>query len=212
MIKDNFQDIRQRIAACAGTRQVQLLAVSKTQPIEVIKEALATGQRLFGENRVGEAESKFSVLRGATPDLELHLIGPLQTNKVAQAVALFDVIQTLDRPKLAAMLAKEMEKQQKTPRLYIEINVGHEPQKAGVLPEEAAAFLAQCQQEWGLEIEGLMAIPPAGQDPTPYFQKIKEMANNFGLAKISMGMSADFETAITCGATLVRVGTALFKK
>jgi len=189
---------------------VRLIAVSKTHPAEAVAEALAAGARVFGENRVQEAALKFQALRQAFPDIELHLIGPLQTNKAAEAVALFDVIQTLDRPHLAECLAKEIKKQGRRPRLYVEVNVGAEPQKAGVLPQDADAFIQTCRDTYGLEISGLMAIPPEGQDPTPFFNLLKDLAQKNGLKHLSMGMSADFEQAIACGATEVRVGTALF--
>ncbi len=211
MIKDNFHEIRQKMADSQGARQVQLVAVSKKRSVEAIRELLAAGQRQFGENRVQEAAQKFPPLREVFADLELHLIGPLQTNKVARAVELFDVIQTLDRPKLAEVLAREMKKQGKYPRLFIEVNIGHEPQKMGVMPEEVPDFLAKCRESWGLSIEGLMAMPPFGQDSVPYFQKMRALTDQLDLAALSMGMSADFEEAIKCGASVVRVGTALFK-
>ncbi|HBM90332.1 MAG TPA: YggS family pyridoxal phosphate-dependent enzyme [Rhodospirillaceae bacterium] len=211
MIKDNFDKIRQKIAVAQGARQVQLVAVSKKRSVEAIRELLAADQRQFGENRVQEAEQKFPALREVFADLELHLIGPLQTNKVARAVELFDVIQTLDRPKLAEALAREMKAQGKYPRLFIEVNIGHEPQKAGVMPEDVPAFLTQCREMYGLSIEGLMAMPPFGQDPVPYFEKTKDLADKLALTELSMGMSADFEAAIKCGASFIRVGTALFR-
>lgn len=189
---------------------VTIVAVSKMRPVEAIEAALVAGQRVFGENRVQEAAAKFSVLKTLYPDLKLHLIGPLQTNKVAEAVRLFDVIETLDRPKLAQALAKEIKKQGRAPRLLIEVNSGAEPQKAGVAPESVAAFLKDCQ-DLGLKIDGLMCIPPVDQDPAIPFAVLKKSADSLGLEQISMGMSADFERAIAHGATHVRIGTALFK-
>ncbi|MDD3370329.1 MAG: YggS family pyridoxal phosphate-dependent enzyme [Alphaproteobacteria bacterium] len=199
-----------RIRAHLG--KATLIAVSKTQSAEAVREALAAGQRIFGENRVQEAQAKFPPLRGDFPDLELHLIGALQTNKAADAVALFDVIQTLDRPKLADAVAKAIQKTGKRPRFYIEINIGREPQKAGIAPEDAEDFLAYCRTACQLDIAGLMCIPPEEQDPAPYFKELRALATRLGLPHISMGMSADYETAIACGATEVRVGTALFGK
>ncbi len=188
---------------------VTLVAVSKTQSVEAVEAALAAGQRVFGENRVLEAAAKFPALKALYPDLTLHLIGPLQTNKVPEAVGLFDVIETLDRPKLAQALAKEIKKQGRTPRLLIEVNIGAEPQKAGVPPKNVATFLAACQA-LGLKIDGLMALPPVGQDPAPHFATLKKLADQLGLTQSSMGMSADFEEAIAHGASHVRLGTALF--
>ncbi len=188
---------------------VTLVSVSKTQPLEAIEAALAAGLRVFGENRVQEAATKFPALKALYPDLTLHLIGPLQTNKVAEAVGLFDVIETLDRLKLAQALAKEIKKQGRAPRLLIEVNVGEEPQKAGIPPKDVAGFLATCQ-DLGLKIDGLMALPPKAQDPAPFFACLKTLADSLGLTHISMGMSADFEQAIAHGATHVRIGTALF--
>ena len=188
----------------------RLIAVSKTHPAEAVREAVLAGQRVFGENRVQEAQSKFPPLKEAYPDLELHLIGPLQTNKARDAVALFDVIQTLDRPALADALAKAIRQTGKTPRLYVEINIGNEPQKAGIAPEELGAFLAYCRETCALEIEGLMCIPPHGQAPRPFFAQMKALAETFRLPHLSMGMSADYREAVACGATEVRIGTAIF--
>ncbi len=214
-IAENFRAVRTKIdeaTAKAGRKpdEVRLVAVSKTHPAESVREALEAGQRVFGENRVQEALSKFPALREAFPDLELHLIGPLQTNKVAEAVALFDVIQTVDRPSLAEALAKEIKKQGRAPRLYIEVNTGLEPQKAGVAPFEAELFLRECEEKYGLKIEGLMCIPPFDEDPAPHFRLMRGLAHKMKLPRLSMGMSADFESAIACGATEVRVGTAIF--
>jgi pyridoxal phosphate enzyme (YggS family) len=187
-----------------------LIAVSKTQSIDAIREALRAGQRVFGENRVQEAQSKFPPLRKEYPELELHLIGPLQTNKAQDAVEVFDVIQTLDRPRLAEALAKAIEKTKLLPRLYIEVNIGAEPQKAGVAPAEAEAFLGYCRNTCNLSVSGLMCIPPADQDPQAHFLALRDLAHKLALPHISMGMSADYEIAAACGATEVRVGTALF--
>jgi hypothetical protein len=183
--------------------------VSKSHGAVAVAAAIAAGQRLFGENRVQEAVAKFTDLKAKTPDIELHLIGPLQTNKVKEAVALFDVIQTLDRPKLAQALGREMLRQGKRVRLFVEVNTGEERQKAGVLPAESDAFLEFCRG-CGLLIEGLMCIPPADEEPSLHFALLREIAQRQGLAGLSMGMSADYETAIRFGATHVRVGTAIF--
>lgn len=198
-------------AACGrDSSAVTLVAVSKTHPAEAVAEALAAGQRVFGENRVQEAKGKFPDLKADFPDLELHLIGPLQTNKVKDAVALFDVIQTLDRPKLAEALAEEMAKSGRRPRCLIEVNTGEEPQKAGISPAEVESFLADCRDRLGLPVTGLMCIPPVDEEPAMHFALLSEMARRLGLAEVSMGMSGDFETAIRFGATHVRVGTAIF--
>ncbi len=188
----------------------QLIAVSKFHPAQAVAEALQAGQLVFGENRVQEALQKFPALRAEYPQLCLHLIGPLQTNKAVQAVGFFDVIQTLDRPDLALAIAKAIQKTGRAPRLYIEVNSGREPQKAGVFPEDLPTFLTTCQKTYGLTIEGLMCIPPEGQPPRPFFQGLHKLALDYGLPHISMGMSSDFEEAIACGATEVRIGTALF--
>ncbi len=214
-IAANLAAIRSRMAAAcaAGMRDldgVSLVAVSKTHPAEAVAAALAAGQRIFGENRVQEAEAKFPALRLRHPDLRLHLIGPLQTNKVKDAVALCDVIETVDRPRLAEALAKEMARQNRHLDCFIEVNVGAEPQKAGILPDAAADFVAECQDRWKLRVVGLMCIPPEGRDPVPFFLQLAELARRNGLKRLSMGMSADFEAAIECGATHVRVGTAIF--
>ena len=187
-----------------------LIAVSKNQDVDAIREALAAGQRVFGENRVQEARRKFPALRRDYPDIELHLIGPLQTNKAQDAVELFDVIETLDRIELAEALAKAMRKSGRNPRFYIEVNIGLEPQKSGVRPDNAAAFLAACRDKYKLSVSGLMCIPPLNQNPRPYFCAMRDLAKNLSLPHLSMGMSADYETAIACGATEVRIGTALF--
>ena len=189
---------------------VELVAVSKTHPAAAVEAALAAGQRLFGENRVQEAQAKYPALKARYPDLRLHLIGPLQTNKAKEAVALFDAIETVDRPRLAEALAKEMARQQRLLPCLIEINAGSEPQKAGIPPDDADAFIAACRTRWQLDVRGLMCIPPEGRDPAPYFEHVAEIARRNDLRTLSMGMSADFEIAIAHGATLVRVGTAIF--
>jgi len=189
---------------------VVLTAVSKTQPDEALEAALATGQRVFGENRVQEAQGHWTARRAAFPDLELRLIGPLQTNKAIEAVALFDVIETLDREKLAAALASAMQKTGRRPRVLIQVNTGAEPQKAGILPQDADALIVSAREIHGLNVEGLMCIPPAEEAPEPHFSLLAEIAARNGLSVLSMGMSGDYETAISCGATHVRVGSALF--
>lgn len=198
------------VAADRDPASVVLTAVSKTQPDEALEAALATGQRVFGENRVQEAQAHWAGRRAAFPDLELRLIGPLQTNKSVEAVELFDVIETLDREKLAAALAAAMQKTGRCPRVLIQINTGAEPQKAGVLPEDADALIAAARDGHGLNVEGLMCIPPADEAPEPHFSLLAEIAARNGLSVLSMGMSGDYETAVSCGATHVRVGSALF--
>jgi PLP dependent protein len=193
-------------AAGRSPEDVALVAVSKQQPWEAIAPVLAEGQLIFGENRVQEAQERWGDRRGG---LELRLIGPLQTNKVRDAVALFDVIETLDRPKLAKALAEEAARQGRMPRLYVQVNTGEEPQKAGVSPTVADGFIAECRA-LGLSVEGLMAIPPEGVPPGMHFALLAKIAARNGLAKLSMGMSGDFETAIAHSATSVRVGSALF--
>ncbi len=189
---------------------VILTAVSKTQDDDALEAALATGQRVFGENRVQEAQAHWAGRRAAFPDLELRLIGPLQTNKAVEAVELFDVIETLDRDRLAAALAAAMAKTGRRPRVLIQVNTGAEPQKAGVLPDEADALIASARDLHGLHVEGLMCIPPAGEAPEPHFRMLADIAARHGLSVLSMGMSGDYETAISSGATHVRVGSALF--
>jgi PLP dependent protein len=210
-----LQDVKARIAAAArqagrDPAAITLIAVSKTFGPEAIEPVLAAGARVFGENRVQEAERKWPPLRARYPDLRLHLIGPLQTNKVREAIRLFDVIHTLDRDKLAGALAKEMARQGRRLSLFVEVNTGSEPQKAGVAPGEAAAFVARCRETHGLAIEGLMCIPPVADDPVPHFEMLRRLAGDIGLNALSMGMSADFEAAILHGATHVRVGSAIF--
>lgn len=205
-------DIRGRIAAAEARAgrpagSVTLVAVSKTQPWDIIAPVLDAGQKVFGENRVQEATERWSDRREG---LELRLIGPLQTNKVREAVALFDVIETVDREKLAKVLADEIQRAGKAPRLYVQVNTGEEDQKAGVAPSQADAFIAECRTTYGLSIEGLMCIPPFDQDPAPHFALLRAIALANGVEKLSMGMSDDFETAIAQGATSVRVGSAIF--
>ena len=189
---------------------VTLVAVSKTFGVEDIRPFLEAGQRVFGENRVQEEEAKWPELRASYDGIELHLIGPLQSNKAKEAVALFDVIETVDREKIAAALKAEMVKQGRQPRLLVQVNIGLEPQKAGIPPDEALAFVERCRSVHGLTIEGLMAIPPDGVPPGPYFAHLATLAREAKVTVLSMGMSADFETAISMGATHVRVGSALF--
>ncbi len=189
---------------------VALTAVSKFHEADRIEPVLAAGHRVFGENRVQEALKKWPPLKEKYPDIELRLIGPLQTNKAKEAVAAFDVIESLDRPKLARMLASEMEKQDRRPKLYIQVNTGEEAQKAGLAPAEVPAFLAQCREEFGLEIEGLMCIPPAEDDPAPHFALLAKLAKSLSLSGLSMGMSGDYRIAAQLGATHVRIGTAIF--
>jgi len=197
-------------AAGRDAGSVTLIAIGKTFGADAIRPTIAAGQRVFGENRVQEAKVKWPELREEFPDIELHLVGPLQSNKVKEAVALFDVIHTVDRAKIAQALAEEMAKQGKRPRLLVEINTGAEPQKAGVLPEAADAFIVACRGTYGLTIEGLMCIPPLDEAPAPHFALAAKIAQRNGLPWLSMGMSADFATAIALGATHVRVGTAIF--
>lgn len=211
----NLAAIRARMDAAArdagrAINDITLTAVSKFHGTDRIAPALAAGQRIFGENRVQEAADKWPALREGHDDIRLHLIGPLQTNKVRQAVSLFDVIETLDRPKLARRIADAMDELACAPELFVQINIGEEPQKAGIAPLEADAFIARCRDEFGLGIAGLMCIPPQGEAPAPYFMLLEKIAKRNGLAKLSMGMSEDFETAIAFGATHIRVGTAIF--
>jgi len=189
---------------------VTLIAVSKTFPVEAVEPVLAAGHRVFGENRVQEAKAKWPALRERYPDVELHLIGPLQSNKARDAVTLFDVIHSLDRPSLAEALVREMERTGRRPRLFVQVNTGEEPQKAGVAPAEADAFIAQCRDRWKLPVVGLMCIPPVDEPPSPHFALLAKIAARNGLSCLSMGMSADFEQAVMLGATHVRVGSAIF--
>lgn len=208
-------DILARIALAAkasgrAPTDVTLVAVSKLQPWEAVAPVLAAGQRVFGENRVQEAKGRWGDVRAEHPDLELRLIGPLQTNKAREAVAFFDVIESLDREKLARSLAEAAAAEGRCPRLYVQVNTGEEPQKAGIIPEAADAFLAEVRETYGLPVEGLMCIPPVDDAPGPHFALLAAIARRNGIAKLSMGMSADFETAVRFGATSVRVGSALF--
>jgi PLP dependent protein len=206
--------ILDRIAAAARAvgrdpDSVVLMAVSKLQPDERVEAMLAAGQRVFGENRVQEAQTRWSARRRA-PDLQLRLIGPLQSNKAADAVALFDVIESLDRPKLAAALADAAQMRGRSPDILVQINTGEEPQKSGIAPIEADAFIRAVRETYGLPVGGLMCIPPVGEEPAMHFALLAKIAARNGLAMLSMGMSEDFETAIRFGATHVRVGSALF--
>jgi pyridoxal phosphate enzyme (YggS family) len=208
-------ETRLAIAARGAKRDpadVKLIAVSKTFEAPAIVPVLQAGQRRFGENRVQEAKAKWPALKERHPDLELHLVGSLQSNKAKDAVALFDAIHSVDRQSLAEALAKEIQKQGRNPRLFVEVNTGAEPQKAGVLPEDADAFLAACRDTYGLRIVGLMCIPPADEAPAPHFALTAKIAARNGLKNLSMGMSADFAIAIQFGATHVRVGSAIFGK
>ena len=214
-IEARLADITERIANTAEkagrkAADVTLVAVSKTFDGDAIQPVIDCGQRVFGENRVQEAQGKWPALKEKTPDIELHLIGPLQSNKAADAVALFDVIESVDREKIARALADECGKQGKALRLYVQVNTGLEPQKAGLDPRETAAFVKLCRDELKLTVEGLMCIPPADENPGPHFALLAKLARECGVEKLSMGMSGDFETAIEFGATSVRVGSALF--
>lgn len=214
-IAARFDAVRADIARAArdvgrDPSGITLVAVSKTVPVEAIEPALAAGQRVFGENYVQEAKTKWPTLRERCTDAELHLIGPLQSNKARETVQLFDAVHSLDRASLAQALAKEIDKQGRAPRLFVQVNTGEEPQKSGVLPLEADAFLARCRDEWGLAVEGLMCIPPAEDPPSPHFALLAKLARRHGLKTLSMGMSADFEAAIQLGATQIRVGSAIF--
>ena len=212
---DRLAEVRARIAEAAkaagrAAADVTLVAVSKMHGADRVRELLDAGQRVFGENRVQEAEEKFPALKGEYPDIELHLIGPLQTNKARDAVALFDAIQSVDRERLAATLAKEMERAGKRPACFIQVNTGEEPQKAGILPADLDAFVGSCRDTHKLPVVGLMCIPPVDEEPALHFALLTRMAARNGLSRVSMGMSADYEAAVRLGATHVRVGSALF--
>ncbi len=214
-VVDRLGEVRRRIADAekeAGREagSVTLVTVSKTFDANAIRPVIDAGQRVFGENRVQEAQGKWPALKEEFPDIELHLIGPLQSNKAKEAVALFDVIETVDREKIAAELAKEMGRQEKFPRLYVQVNTGLEEQKAGIDPREAGAFVEHCRNVHGLSVEGLMAIPPFEENPGPHFALLEKLARVARVEKLSMGMSGDYETAIAFGATSVRVGSAIF--
>ncbi len=215
MVHEGLKKVLDGVAAAAraagrAPEAVTLIAVSKTfEPPEIVP-VIEAGQRVFGENRVQEAKAKWPALRMRWPDIELHLIGPLQSNKAAEAVELFDAIHTVDRPKIAEAIGKEMRKQAKVLKLFVQVNTGREPQKAGIDPGEADRFLKDCRDTHGLEISGLMCIPPAEEDPRPHFALLAEIASRNGLAQLSMGMSGDYAQAVASGATHVRVGSALF--
>ena len=211
----NVADILARInsarkAALAPAPSTTLVALSKTFAPEQIRPVLAFGHRVFGENRMQEAKAKWPLLKAEWPDVVLHLVGPLQSNKVREAVALFDAIHSVDRPKIAELLHDEIEKRGRRPSLFIEVNTGEEPQKAGIVPQEAPRFIERCRDELKLPIVGLMCIPPADEAPAPHFALLRKIALANGLDQLSMGMSADFEIAIRFGATHVRVGSAIF--
>ena len=210
-----LETVKARIAAAEreadrAAGAVTLVAVSKTFDADAIRPVLAAGQRVFGENRVQEAQGKWPALCQEFPGIELHLIGPLQSNKAKEAVALFDVIETVDREKIAAELAKEIARQGKAPKLYVQVNTGSEPQKAGIEPKDAVAFVARCRDVHGLAVEGLMCIPPADENPGPHFALLEKLAGKAGVEKLSMGMSGDYELAVAFGASSVRVGSAIF--
>ena len=210
---EGLSAVLDRIAVAEAGRaagSVQLVAVSKTFDAETIRPVIEAGHRVFGENRVQEAQGKWPSLKADFADIELHLIGPLQSNKTKEAIALFDVIQSIDREKIAKEIAKEIKNQGRAPRLYIQVNTGLEPQKAGIDPREAVAFVERCRTEHGLSIDGLMCIPPFDENPGPHFALLEKLAREAGVGRLSMGMSGDFETAIAFGATDVRVGSAIF--
>jgi PLP dependent protein len=214
-IEANLRAVRERIAAAARSvgrapAEVTLVAVGKAQPDERVRAALAAGQRVFGENYLQEANARWSPLRAACPDLQLHMIGRVQSNKARDVVALFDVIETLDRPKLAEALAREMARQGRHPACFVQVNTGEEAQKAGVWPGDADAFIKACRDDLGLPVVGLMAIPPEDEEPSLHFALLAKIAARNGLGQLSMGMSADFEIAVQFGATHVRVGSAIF--
>jgi pyridoxal phosphate enzyme (YggS family) len=212
---ERLAEVRQRIAGAEKVARrtagsVRLIAVSKTFEADAIRPVIAAGQRDFGENRVQEAQGKWPALKAGTAGLTLHLIGPLQSNKAAEAVALFDAIHTIDRDKIAEAVGREMKKQARALRLLVQVNTGEEPQKAGIPPSEVDAFVARCREVHGLAIDGLMCIPPADQVAAPHFALLAKIARRLGLPSLSMGMSGDFETAVMLGATDVRVGSAIF--
>ena len=213
-VLERYAEIKARMAKAASEvareDEATLVAVTKTFGADEILPVLEAGHRVYGENRVQEAEGKWPDLRKRFSGIELHLIGPLQSNKAAEAVALFDVIESIDREKIARALKTEMEKQARSPRLYVQVNTGLEPQKAGIAPDDTAKFVSFCRDELGLSIEGLMCIPPADENPGPHFALLRKLARECEVGKLSMGMSGDFETAIAFGATSVRVGSAIF--
>src|SRR5712671_3181184 len=216
-LPNGLSAVEQEIArACKGARRepgsVTLIAVSKTFDAGAITPVIEAGQRVFGENRVQEAKAKWPGLMSAYPGLALHLIGPLQSNKAKEAVALFDAIHSVDRPSVCEALSKEIDRQQRQPQLFVQLNTGEEPQKAGIAPQQADGFIAACRDKYGLQISGLMCIPPLGDAPAPHFALTAKIAARNGLKNLSMGMSADFAIAIQFGATHVRVGSAIFGK
>ena len=212
---DRFETLRAAIARAAADNDcdpasITLTCVSKTVAADRIVPIIEAGQRVFGENRVQEAQGKWPALREIAPDIELHLIGPLQSNKAKQAVEVFDVIETIDRPKIAAALADAVQQAGRTPRFLVQVNIGEEPQKAGIAPLDADAFIAQCRRDYGLNIAGLMCIPPDGMQASPFFALLRVIAARNGLQTLSMGMSGDWESAVQLGATHIRVGSAIF--
>jgi PLP dependent protein len=214
-VASNLGEVRARIVAAAGAvgrdpSGITLVAVSKAQPEARVQAALAAGQRVFGENYMQEAKARWPALHALYPDVRLHMIGPIQTNKARDVVALFDVIETVDRPKLARALAKEMDRLGRRPACLIEVNSGEEPQKAGVRPADADALIKECRDDLDLPVTGLMVIPPEDEEPSLHFALLAEIARRNGLEQLSMGMSADFEIAVQFGATHVRVGSAIF--
>lgn len=214
-VEERLQDVRDKIAKAAleagrEPDSVSLVAVSKTFDAEHIRPTINAGQRVFGENRMQEAQGKWPSLKTEAPDIELHLIGPLQSNKAEDAVALFDVIETVDREKIARALAAQAKRQERLVRFYIQVNTGLEPQKAGIAPDDVGPFVALCRGELAMQVEGLMCIPPVDENPGPHFALLAKLAEENGLPKLSMGMSGDFETAVGFGATSVRVGSAIF--
>lgn len=214
-VEQRLREVQGRMAKAATEanrkpESVSLVTVSKTFEADDIRPVISVGQRVFGENRVQEAQGKWPALQAETAGIELHLIGPLQSNKAAEAVALFDVIETIDREKIARALAEECKRQNRNLRFYIQVNTGLEPQKAGIAPDDVAAFVRLCRDELGLNVEGLMCIPPVDENPGPHFALLAKLAGENDVAHLSMGMSGDFETAIGFGATSVRVGSAIF--
>jgi pyridoxal phosphate enzyme (YggS family) len=209
-LKAAEQAIAERARDCGrDPAKIALVCVTKTFPAEAVVPLLEAGHRVFGENKVQEARAKWGPLREQFTDVELHLIGPLQSNKAREAVETFDVIESVDRPKIAEAIAAEIARQGRRPRLLVQVNTGEEPQKAGVRPQEADAFIAQCREQYGLEIAGLMCVPPVDQQASPHFALLAAIARRNGLKELSMGMSADYELAIQLGATHVRIGSAI---
>lgn len=214
-VAENLRAVNRAVAQAAAAAgrapdAVAVIAIGKKQPLARIEAALAAGHRIFGENRVQEAAAKWPQLKERYPDVELHLVGALQSNKAGEAVALFDVIHTVDRPKLARVLAEQMARAGRRPRCLVQVNTGLEPQKSGVAPDEVDAFVAACKEDYGLPVAGLMCIPPLDEEPSLHFALLAKLGRRLGLPLLSMGMSADFELAVRLGATHVRVGTAIF--